>query len=116
MAQPSLPSLDGRRFVMESSTASIVDPQSPSRFLYHERDGLVWGDYEGDTVTIGHFVGTRIGDALSVTFAHVVAANGAVVTGASDSTVRTAEDGRLRLVEDFRIGGVDHVSSCIEVP
>jgi hypothetical protein len=115
MAQP-LPTLDGRRFVMESSTASIVDPGSPSRFHYHEQDGLVWGDYAGDTVTIGHFVGSRVGDVLSVTFAHVIAATGAVVTGASDSTVKTADDGRLRLVEAFRIDGIDHVSICIEVP
>ncbi|GAB3040332.1 hypothetical protein GCM10027052_21700 [Parafrigoribacterium mesophilum] len=53
------PSLNGRRFVMESSTNSIVDATSASHFRYFERDGVVWGDYDGDTVTFGHFVGAR---------------------------------------------------------
>jgi hypothetical protein len=107
------PDLDGRRFVMESSTNSAVDPDSPSTFRYHERDGVIWGDYEGDTVTFGQFVGTRIGDRLSVSFAHVMASDGEVVTGTSGSTVEL-DGGRVRLVEAFRIGDVDHVSICIE--
>ena len=108
------PSLDGREFVMESSTASAVDPVAPSRFRYREREGVVWGEYTGDTVTFGRFVGRRQGDELTVSFAHVLAASGAVVTGSSVSTVQAADVG-LRLVEEFRIDGQDHVSVCIEV-
>ncbi|MCS5497390.1 hypothetical protein [Cnuibacter physcomitrellae] len=111
----SAPSLDGREFVMESSTNSAVDPESPSRFWYSERDGVIWGDYEGDTVTFGRFLGTRVGDALSVTFAHVLLDGGTVVTGSSASRVETGEAGRIRLIEDFTIDGVDHVSVCVEV-
>lgn len=107
------PSLDGRRFLMESSTNSVVDPASPSRFRYFERDGVVWGDYDGGTVTFGRFIGTRVGDELSVTFAHVMADDGRVVTGTSGSRVEAA-DGRIRLIENFRIGDVDHVSICVE--
>ena len=113
---PQAPSLDGREFVMESSTASAVDPASPSRFRYSERDGVVWGDYDGDTVTFGRFVGTRSGDLLAVSFAHVLVEGGAVVTGSSRSTVQAAGPGSpVRLVEDFRIGDVDHTSVCVEV-
>jgi hypothetical protein len=101
---------------MDSSTASTVDPASPSRFRYSERDGVVWGDYDGDTVTFGRFVGTRSGDLLDVSFVHVLVEGGSVVTGSSRSTVRAADrDGGIRLVEDFRIGDVDHVSVCVEV-
>jgi hypothetical protein len=107
------PSLDGRRFVMESSTNSEVNPASPSRFRYHERHGVIWGDYEGDTVTFGQFVGTRVGNELSVSFAHVLVGDGAVVTGTSGSVVEST-DGGVRLVENFRIGDVDHVSICVE--
>jgi hypothetical protein len=109
------PSLDGRSFVMISSSNSAVDPSSPSRFSYFERDGVVWGEYVGDTVTFGRFVGTRVGDELSISFAHVMTADGSVVTGTSGSRVETAADG-LRLVESFEVDGVEHVSVCVEMP
>jgi len=111
---PTAPSLDGRRFVMESSTASAVDADSPSRFRYSEQDGVVWGDYDGDTVTFGRFVGTRVGDVLNVSFAHVMVNNGAVVTGTSASLVEGSAGDGVRLVENFRIGDVEHVSICVE--
>lgn len=98
---------------MESSTNSAVDPASPSRFQYFERDGVIWGDYDGDTVTFGRFVGTRVGNELSIRFAHVIAADGVVVTGKSGSLVEATESG-IRLVENFTIDEIDHVSICIE--
>jgi hypothetical protein len=99
---------------MTSSTNSEVDPEAPSAFNYFERDGVIWGDYVGDTVTFGHFVGTRIGNDLSVSFAHVMVDGGAVVTGTGASVVEATTDG-VRLVENFRIGDVDHVSICVEI-
>ncbi|HEY4268157.1 MAG TPA: hypothetical protein VGM94_08205 [Galbitalea sp.] len=108
------PSLDRRRFVMESSTNSPVDPDSPSSFDYSERDGVIWGDYDGDTVTFGRFVGTRVGNQLEVSFAHVMATDGRVVTGTSGSIVEAAPEG-IRLIENFTIDGIDHVSICVEV-
>lgn len=107
------PSLDGRSFVMTSSSNSAVDPSSPSRFSYFERDGIVWGEYTGDTVTFGRFVGTRVGDDLSISFAHVLTADGSVVTGTSGSHVESDSEG-LRLVETFELDGVEHVSVCVE--
>jgi len=113
---PTFPaaSLDGREFVMVSSTNSRVDPVSPSRFRYFERDGVIWGEYWGDTVTFGRFVGTRRNDTLSVTFAHVLVAVGVVVTGTSSSEVESSDAG-LRLVERFTFDGREHVSVCAEV-
>jgi hypothetical protein len=112
---PVAPSLDRRRFVMESSTNSAVDPTTPSSFQYFERDGVIWGDYDGDTVTFGRFVGTRVGNQLSVSFAHVMADDGRVITGTSGSVVEATTDG-IRLVENFTIDDVEHVSICVEVP
>lgn len=108
------PSLDGREFHMESSTASEVDPNSPSRFRYSERDGIIWGDYDGDTVTFGRMLGTRTGDVMTITFAHVMVSDGSVVTGSSMDRIETDALGGIRLVEDFRIGDVDHFSICVE--
>ncbi|MEO9153377.1 MAG: hypothetical protein ABI243_13335, partial [Lapillicoccus sp.] len=109
------PSLDGRNFIMESSTNSIVDPSSPSTFSYVERDGVVWGDYVGDTVTFGRMVGTRVGNDLRISFVHVMVDDGSVVSGTGSSVVETQPDGSLRLVESFRLDDIEHVSICVEV-
>lgn len=106
--------LDGLRFAMVSSTASAVDPSSPTVFDYHERDGMVWGEYEGDTVRIGRFVGTRVERVLSIRFTHVVEATGEVVSGAAESRIERHADG-LRLVEDFRTAEGDQVSVCAQI-
>ncbi|MEO6901093.1 MAG: hypothetical protein ABI160_14225 [Mycobacteriaceae bacterium] len=112
-ATEPLSSLDGRRFVVESSTASVVDPGSPSRFRYFERGGVVWGEYDGGTVTFGRFVGSRAGDDISVAFAHVLVSDERVVVGTSASLVEHDGAG-LRLVERFTVDGVEHVSICVE--
>lgn len=107
--------LDGRVFDLVSSTASRVDPEAPTRFRYHEARGVVWGEYVGDTVAEGRFVGTRDGARLTVSFVHALVAGGAPVSGDAVSRVETGEDG-LRLVEDFEVDGAAHVSVCAEVP
>ncbi|MGM1018463.1 MAG: hypothetical protein ACQEW8_13095 [Actinomycetota bacterium] len=110
-----LPSLDGRTFRMTSSTTSVVDPTAPSIFRYRERDGLIWGDYEGDTVTVGRFVGSREADRISVAFAHVLVADGSVVTGNGLSDIEQDEDGAgLRLVERYEMHGLPQLSVCVE--
>lgn len=48
--------LNGRRFVMISSTASAVDADAPTEFAYEESGGVIWGHYTGDTVIHGRFV------------------------------------------------------------
>jgi hypothetical protein len=106
--------LDGLRFAMVSSTASEVDPSSPTIFDYHERDGMIWGEYEGDTVRIGRFVGTRAERRISIRFTHVVAASGAVVSGAAESRIEQHDDG-LRLVEEFRTADGVQVSVCAQI-
>ncbi|MEO3891021.1 hypothetical protein [Nonomuraea sp. B5E05] len=108
--------LNGRKFVMVSSTASEVDLDSPTEFQYWEADGVVWGRYSGDTVTHGRFVGTRDGDLVSISYAHALKAGGKA-GGHSSSRVEAGDDGRLRLVEEFSFEGDDtvHVSVCAEV-
>ena len=111
-----LPSLDGRVFDMASSTASRVDPDAPTRFAYHEADGVVWGEYRGDTVREGRFVGVRRLGRIDVSFVHALVA-GSVVSGAATSRIEADPDrpGAVRLVEDFEVEGTGHRSVCVEV-
>lgn len=111
---PAALDLDGRRFAMVSSTASTVDRSAPTVFDYHERDGMIWGEYEGDTVRVGRFVGVRTDALISLRFTHVVDATGEVASGAAASRIEQHPDG-LRLVEDFRTPDGDQVSVCVEV-
>lgn len=107
-------SLDGLVFDMVSSTASVVDPQSPTRFVYHQQGELVWGSYTGDTVTEGRFVGQLSGTDLAISFAHELVADRSVVRG--DATSRVEEqDGRIALIEEFAKDGVAHESVCLQV-
>lgn len=99
---------------MTSSTTSAVDPDAPSTFHYFEKDGAVWGDYFGDTVTFGRFVGTRTGDTISIHFVHVLVAGGTVVTGSGDSDIEQDENG-LRLVEHYEMHDAPQLSVCVEV-
>ncbi len=99
---------------MISSTTSAVNPDAPSVFHYFEKDGVVWGDYLGDTVTFGRFVGTRTGDVISISFVHVLVADGSVVTGSGDSDIEQDENG-LRLVEHYEMHGEPQLSICAEV-
>jgi hypothetical protein len=110
--------LDGRHFAMVSSTASEVDPHDPTRFAYHEADGLIWGSYDGDTVLIGRFAGTRRQDQIELGYVHVGKDSREPVTGLSSSRIEVLPDGRLRLDEHFQFEGDDtpHVSICEEVP
>lgn len=106
--------LDGRTFDMASSTASRVDPVRPTRFRYAEAEGVVSGDYTGDTVSVGRFVGTRVGDRLEVRFVHALVEGGAVVSGGAVSRIEATPAG-LRLVEEFEVDGVPQTSVCVEV-
>lgn len=106
--------LDGLVFDMVSSTASAVDPESPTRFTYRQQGELVWGSYTGDTVTEGRFVG-RLGDAeLAISFAHELVADRSVVRGEATSRVEE-QDGRIALIEEFTKDGVQHESVCRQV-
>lgn len=107
--------LDGKIFDMVSSTASVVSDLAPTRFHYSERDGVVWGEYRGDTVTEGRFCGSRDGDTLRVAFVHR-STGGALVSREATSTISREADGRLLLTEDFAgADGSPQVSVCREV-
>ena len=114
MTSSSLPSLDGRVFRMVSSTTSRVDPASPTVFRYSERAGAIWGEYDGDTVAFGRFVGVRAPRAIRVSFVHVLRKDGTVVEGEGNSDIRE-QDGLLRLVEHYEMHGSAQLSVCEEV-
>lgn len=107
--------LDGLTFQMISSTASRVDHASPTRFAYSQTGELVWGEYTGDTVSEGRFVGRVVGTRVEVSFAHAVVQGGSVVTGSAVSVIEARDDGLLYLIEDFEKDERMHRSVCVQV-
>ncbi|MGK9148425.1 hypothetical protein KXS11_12435 [Plantibacter flavus] len=115
---PTLPDfdLDAKVFDMVSSTASVVDADAPTRFVYHEDRGVLWGEYVGDTVSVGRFCGVRTEARIDISFVHRNRAGTVTTRGEASSIISRAADGSLLLTEDF-IGpdGQAHVSVCREI-
>lgn len=101
---------------MVSSTASEVSPDSPSVFRYRQSGSMIWGEYTGDTVTVGRFAGTRTADRITIGFAHALVVGGTPVLGTASSDITVDDEGRMLLVEDFMKDGIQHRSVCVEVP
>ncbi len=99
---------------MVSSTASTVDSARPTRFRYRQLGTMLWGTYSGDTVSLGRFVGKRVGGEIRISFAHTLAVSGETIVGSATSRVEVADDGRLSLIEDFLKDGVNETSVCVQ--
>lgn len=71
-----------------------------TRFVYHERDGRIWADYEGGDIVRGHLVGTREGDRLDFRYVQL-RTDGTTAGGHCVSAVVALPDGRVRLEETW---------------
>ena len=108
-------SLQGRVFDLQSSSASAVQAGAPTRFEYFEDDGVIWGGYAGDTVTIGKMAGKRYGTSIELAYVHRTLA-GNVVFGNATSTISVDPSGKFRLTEHFKgVDGTDQLSICCEI-
>ncbi|MBH0054040.1 hypothetical protein I6E74_07640 [Salinibacterium sp. SWN139] len=113
-AQPVPESINDREFVLVSSSGSAVSTESPTRFRYHQDGHMIWGQYYGDTVSVGRFVGRRSGNVVSISFAHRLVSGGEVVLGHAESTIQWNAEGTLELYETFDKDGQPQVSICVE--
>ncbi|QAV69581.1 hypothetical protein ESZ53_03460 [Salinibacterium sp. UTAS2018] len=113
-AQPVPESIHDFEFILKSSSGSAVSASAPTRFRYHQEGQMIWGEYYGDTVALGRFVGRRDDDVVSIRFAHRIAASEDIILGSASSTIRWNDDGKLELYEEFEKNGEAHVSVCVE--
>ena len=108
-------SLDGRSFRMLSSTTSAVDVSEPTVFHYSEQEGVLWGDYSGDTVVEGRFAGVREGETVRLSYNHR-SRSGALTHGNAVTVISRTNDGKLRLTEFYRNAeGDPALSACEEI-
>lgn len=83
---------DGRRF----RVAGVAD--APLAY-YHQRDGVLWGEFAGGKVLRGALAGSAAQDGV-VDFGYsMLLAGGDLVIGRCHSEPEVLADGRIRLVE-----------------
>ncbi|MFJ4831003.1 hypothetical protein ACIP79_13950 [Streptomyces sp. NPDC088747] len=91
---------------LDGLVLSPVADQAPgqvgtsTRFVYRERDGVIWADYAGGDVVRGHLVGTREGDRLDFRYVQLKH-DGDTSSGHCVSRVTELPDGRVRLEETW---------------
>lgn len=100
MASRSTIDYDGRRFRGRSNSDN-GEVGGGTRFHYHQRGDLLWGEYRGGAVEEGHLLGTVHPDGrLSFTYHHRNT-RGELMAGRCESTPRF-EEGRLVLAESWQ--------------
>lgn len=93
-------SYDNRIFRAVANAAHGEASES-TLFHYHQNGAIVWADYAGGDIVLGHLVATMADDgSLNMRYHHVNRA-GALMTGVCRSTPEVLPDGRLRLHEDW---------------
>ncbi len=92
---------DGRTFasLRNSGTGEVG---AETRFHYHQNEKLVWAEYAGGGITLGHLVAVCADDGSLDMRYHHVNASGELMTGICISTPQILTDGRLRLHEKWQ--------------
>ena len=83
------------------SSSNVKDIGSETKFSFCQKEGVVYGVYEGGAVKKGSFIAKIIGDGKLEKRYHHVNSFGSLVSGKSYSTSEVMIDGRLRLKETW---------------
>ena len=72
-----------------------------TRFFYHQKDSLVWAEYEGGAIVFGNLIAKILpDDSLEMRYQHLNV-KGELMTGNCVSTPEITPDGRIRLHEKW---------------
>lgn len=98
---------DGRTFVSIQNTEN-GEVSSETLFHYKQRDRIVWADYSGGGIVIGHLVGTVDDNGVLNMSYHHINEHGELMTGLCKSTPEILEDGLIRMHEQWQWTCKDH--------
>ncbi|KOP67205.1 n-acetylglutamate synthase [Bacillus sp. FJAT-18019] len=71
-------------------------------FNYRQQDRMVWADYSGGGILLGHLVGTVDDSGKLDMRYHHLNENGELMTGVCISTPEILDDGRIRIYERWQ--------------
>lgn len=87
------------RSVQNSETSEV---SSETLFYYHQKDNLVWANYEGGEIVFGSLIAKVLEDnSLEMRYQHLNA-KGVLMTGKCVSTPEILENGKIRLHEKWQ--------------
>lgn len=92
---------DNRIFksVLNSETGEV---SSETIFKYHQKDDLVWAEYEGGEIIFGTLIAKILdNDCLEMRYQHLNS-NHELMTGICFSTPEILPDGKIRLYEKWQ--------------
>lgn len=92
--------LEGKKFVSASNTEN-GEVNSETVFEYHQKGEVVWADYSGGEIILGHLIGRFENGKLSMKYHHLNQ-NNELMAGECISIPELLDDGRLKFTESWQ--------------
>jgi hypothetical protein len=105
-----------KRIFKSVSNSETGEVSGETRFFYHQKDSLVWAEYEGGAIVFGSLVAKVLeNDLLEIRYQHLNT-KGELMTGKCVSTPEILENGKIRLHEKWQwtCGNFSEGESIIE--
>ena len=98
---------DRKKFVSVNNTEN-GEVTSETVFRYRQNERIVWAEYSGGDILLGHVVGTVNDSGIIDMRYHHINRHGELMTGICISTPEILDDGRIRLREEWQWTCKDH--------
>lgn len=93
--------LDGRMFRSATNTEN-GEVGAETVFHYHQKERVVWAEYEGGDIVKGHLVANVLASGQLDMRYHHVNVRGEIMIGKCLSTPELMSDGKLRFKEEWQ--------------
>jgi hypothetical protein len=91
-----------KRIFKSVSNSETGEVSGETRFFYHQKDALVWAEYESGAIIFGNLIAKVLeDDTLEMRYTHLNI-KGELMTGKCLSTPEILETGKLRLHEKWQ--------------
>lgn len=90
-----------RKIFVSIENTSNGEVTRETTFHYRQQGNVVWAEYEGGGVLLGHLIGTLNGQGILDMRYHHVNEQGELMTGKCISMPKLLDDGRLRVYETW---------------
>lgn len=106
--------LEGKLFRSVTNTGN-GEVSSDTVFYYHQRDRVVWAEYEGGGIVKGHLVANvLVSGQLDMRYHHINE-RGEIMVGKCLSTPKLMADGKMRFEEEWQWLSGDMSSGYSEI-
>jgi len=91
-----------KRIFKSVANSETGEVSSETRFYYHQKNDLVWAEYEGGEIVFGQLIAKVLeNDALEMRYQHLNK-SGELMTGKCVSTPEILENSKIRLHEKWQ--------------